>query len=183
MELDTGKIQHLANLIDTITEWTGRCIAWLTVAMVLVTFLIVLLRYAFDTGFIWMQESVTWMHALVFMLGAPYTLKHGGHVRVDVFYRRMTPKRAAGIDLAGTFLLLLPSCAFLFWSSMGYVADSWSVGESSREAGGLPGLFILKTAIPVTAVLLAIQGLAEAARSWLRLRTGQRPKTPERAGL
>ncbi len=140
--------------------------------MVLVTVVVVIFRYAFSLGWIWLQESVTWMHALVFMLAAAYTLSRDEHVRVDIFYRDMTPKHKALVNIAGTLLLLLPTTIFIFLSSIGYVASSWAVGEASREAGGLPALYLLKTVIPLSALLLSLQGLAQLIENILILKNG-----------
>ena len=152
------RLQTLATLLDRFAEATGRIIAWLTLGMVLITFTVVILRYLFQTGSIALQESVTYLHASVFMLGAAYTLKHDGHVRVDIMYQRFTPRTRAWVDLLGTLLLLFPVCLFILFSSLEYVTTSWSIQEGSREAGGLDGVFLLKTAIPVMAVLLLLQG-------------------------
>ena len=157
-------------LIDRLNDIIGRGIAWLTVAMVLVTFLVVVLRYVFSIGWIGMQESVVYFHGLVFMLGAAYTLKQNGHVRVDIFYEKMQPKARAWVDLLGAVLLLIPFCVFVVYVSWNYVALSWSLLEGSREAGGLPGVFLLKTLIPVMAILVMLQGISQALRSILILR-------------
>lgn len=158
--------------LENLSRWTGRAVAWLTLAMVLVTFLVVLLRYVFDFGLIWMQESITWMHAMVFMIGAAYTLEQGQHVRVDIFYREMSPRRQAVVDIAGVLLLLLPLCVFFAWQSWDYVAVSWRIAEGSREAGGLPYPFtpLMKSFLIAMPVLLALQGLALLAHSVARLR-------------
>jgi TRAP-type mannitol/chloroaromatic compound transport system permease small subunit len=158
--------------LDALSSTVGRAVSWLTAAMVLLTFVIVALRYFFDTGFIWMQESVTWMHAAVFMLGGAYALRTGDHVRVDVFYKRLTPQGRAGIDLLGTLLFLLPLCGYVLFESLPYVQQSWEIRERSREASGLPGLFLLKSLIPLTAVLLALQGVSDIVRAWRRIRGG-----------
>lgn len=162
-------LERIAAVIDALSEWTGRLIAWLTLAMVLVTFTVVVLRYAFNLGWIALQESITYLHALVFMLGAAYTLRHDGHVRVDIFYRRLSPRGQAWIDLLGSLLLLLPVCAFILWISWDYVAVSWSLREGSRDAGGLPLVYLLKSVIPLMALLLLFQGLGQALRSLLVL--------------
>ncbi len=138
--------------------------------MVLVTFAVVILRYVFSFGWVWLQESYVWMHGVVFMVGAGYTLLHNGHVRVDILYRPAGPRYKAMVDLAGAFLLLMPMVVLVFWVGFEYVASSWSMLEESREAGGLPGLFLLKSIIPVFCVLTALQGLSLAARSALVLR-------------
>jgi TRAP-type mannitol/chloroaromatic compound transport system permease small subunit len=124
----------------------------------------VVLRYGLNLGSIALQESITYLHAMVFMLGAAYTLQRNEHVRVDIFYQRFSERRKALVDVAGTLLFLIPCCFFIFWVSLDYVAAAWSIHEGSREAGGLPAVFLLKTLIPITAVLLGLQGLAFGAR-------------------
>ncbi len=132
--------------------------------MVAVTAAVVVLRYFFGIGWIWLQETVTWMHGAVFMLAAAYTLARDEHVRVDVFYRDLSPRARAWIDLAGVVLLLLPLCGFLAWYSWDYVAASWRVSETSRESGGLPGLYLLKSVLLVMPALLAMQAIALGGR-------------------
>ena len=153
-------MKKLYNTLHAINEVTGKAIAWLTLLMLLVTFSVVLLRYMFDLGWVAMQESVVYMHATVFMLGAAYTMKHQGHVRVDIFYQRFTVKTRAWVDLIGTLLLLFPVSIFIAWMGWEYVVDAWRVHEGSREAGGLPGVFLLKSLIILMPTLLIVQGLA-----------------------
>jgi len=152
--------QHCINIVNTVNEWIGKTISWLTLAMVLTTFIIVILRYAFDIGWIALQESVSYMHAIIFMLGSAYTLKHNAHVRVDIFYQRCSIKTQAWIDCLGTLFLLIPVTAFIIWSSWEYVADSWEIQESSRNSGGLPGVYLLKTSILFMAGLLILQSIS-----------------------
>ena len=137
------RLIRFVKIIDDLAEWTGRAVSWLVLAMVLVTFLVVVMRYAFGFGRIWIQELSTWAHAFVFLLAAAYTLKHDEHVRVDVFYRAASLRRRALIDLLGTLLLLIPVCLVVLWASWGYVATAWAIGESSGETGGLPALYLL----------------------------------------
>jgi TRAP-type mannitol/chloroaromatic compound transport system permease small subunit len=162
------------NLLDRISDISGRITAWLTLTMVLSTTIIVVLRYVFDTGFIWMQESVTWMHAAVFMVGAAYTLLHEEHVRVDIFYRKMGPRRRALVDILGVLLFLLPLCGFLAWMAWDFAATSWTIHETSREPGGLPYPMIpmLKSVVLVMPVFVALQGVSLLLRSFARLRSG-----------
>lgn len=162
-----------AKLIDQINIRIGRATAWLTLVMVLVTFFIVTLRYVFDSGWIWLQESVNWMHAAVFMLAAAYTLARDEHVRVDIFYREFSPRQKAIVDAAGSLFLLLPVSVFLIWSSWDYVAASWSMKESSREAGGLvfPLVPLLKSFIPIMAVMLLLQGIGMLCRAIIEIRS------------
>ena len=160
------------NAFDRISEVVGRVTAWLTLFMVLVTGVVVVMRYAFDAGFIWMQESVVWMHAAVFMLGAAYTLRHEDHVRVDIFYRNMNPRRRAIVDLLGVIFFLLPVCGFLAYSSYDFAAAAWSMREITREPGGLPypAIPLLKSLVMVMPVTLALQGASMLLRSLLVLR-------------
>lgn len=162
-------MQQLAQKLESISEWCGRTISWLTLIMVVVTFLVVVLRYLFDIGWIAMQESVTYMHAMVFLIGASYTLKHNGHVRVDIFYSKMTPQRQALVDLLGSLFLLLPVCAFIFWASWEYVVNSWSFMEGSPETGGLPGVYLLKSLLLLMPTLLILQGTAHFLQNLLKL--------------
>ena len=146
--------------------------------MVLVTFLVVLLRYAFDLGWIAMQESVTYMHAALFMLGAAYTLQRNGHVRVDIFYQKLSRRGRAWVDLSGTLLLLVPVCVFVVLTGWDYVFESWELMEGSREAGGIPAVYLLKTLILAMPALVLIQGAAWILRNGLFL-TGVDAALPE----
>ncbi|ARD43410.1 TRAP transporter small permease subunit [Colwellia sp. PAMC 21821] len=159
----------LVQTIDAITELLGKMVAWLTLLMVLLTFSIVVLRYGFNLGWIGMQESVLYFHGLVFMLGAAYTLKHEGHVRVDIFYQKYTLKQKALLNLFGSVMLLLPVCVFIFFISFNYVMSSWQIMESSPEAGGLPLVYLNKTLILLLAITLTLQGIAEITRNLLIL--------------
>ena len=155
--------------VDGLNEWTGRLVAWLTLATVLVCAAVVVLRYAFAVGFIWLQELYVWCYALVFMLGAGFALKHGGHVRVDIFYANLSVRAKAAVDLFGTLFFLLPWLAVVAIVSWPYIGASWQILEPSAQTGGMPGLFLLKSALGVFCVLLGLQGLAVAARSLLVL--------------
>jgi len=155
--------------IEKLTDWTGRCAAWLALAMTLLTCLVVLLRYGFHFGSIAAQEAISYLHATLFMLGAAYTLQRGGHVRVDIFYSRFTVIQQAWVNAAGSIVLLLPFCAFIAAISWEFVQNSWAIKEISPEPGGIPAVFILKSLIPVMAVSLLLQGLAEVIKSLLIL--------------
>ncbi len=157
------------NLIDKVNEHVGRGVAWLTLLMVLITFAVVILRYVYAIGWVWLQESYVWLHGIVFMFGAGYTLLHNGHVRVDIFYRSSDARYKAWVDLAGSLVLVLPLVVVVFLVSFDYVTTSWLRLEQSREAGGLPGLFLLKSVILVFCCLTGLQGLSLAGRSLLVL--------------
>lgn len=160
-------------IIDKISIATGHAAAWLTLAMVVVTCSIVVLRYVFGIGAIWMQESLTWMHAAVFMLGAAYTLQCDGHVRVDIFYREMSERRRACVNLFGVFTFLFPLCVFFIYESIDYVMAAWAIGEVSRNAGGLPypAVPLLKSVLILMPAAVMLQGLALVLRSIRTLRS------------
>ena len=162
-------LEGFVHAVDRMNEAIGRGVAWLTLAMVLITFVVVILRYVYALGWVWLQESYVWLHGVVFMVGAGYTLLHNGHVRVDVIYRPAGPRYKALIDLLGSIFLLMPMLLLIFFVSFDYVADSWARLEESREAGGMPGLFLLKSVILAFCVLLGLQGLSLAGRSILVL--------------
>ncbi len=152
------------NLVDRLTDALGSLCALLTLAMVLVTVLVVVLRYAFGIGTIALQESVIYMHGAVFLLGIPYALRHDAHVRVDLLYTGYAERRKAQLNLIGHLIFLLPVAAFLLVSSLPYAAASWRVLETSPEVGGIPAVFLLKSLIPLGATLLVLQGLSEIVR-------------------
>ena len=155
----------LADRIDRLTTAVGRAVAWLALAIVLLQFTLVVARYLFGLGSIWLTETVIYAHATLFMLAAAWTLCAGGHVRVDVFYAEASPRTKAIIDLAGSLLLLLPFAAVLIWLSVPYAARSWAILERSQETSGLPLVYALKTLIPLFAVMMALQGIAQAIRA------------------
>ncbi|MDX1733586.1 MAG: TRAP transporter small permease subunit, partial [Halioglobus sp.] len=135
---------------------------------------IVVLRYGMNIGSILAQESVIYMHGALFLLGAAYALKTGAHVRVDIFYRNFGPHTRAWVDSLGGIVFLLPLCVFTIVSSWDYVTESWAMREVSPEPGGIPAVFVLKTLIPLGAINLALQGVAEVLRAALVLVEGER---------
>lgn len=166
-------------IVDVLNERIGRTISWVALAMVLIQFLVVGMRYIFGIGSVFLQESVVYMHGTLFMVGAAYTLLHNGHVRVDILYREASPRRKAWVDLFGVLLFLLPVSILVWIVSAPYVAQSWSVLEGSKETSGIQGIFLLKTMILVFATLLPLQGLALAARSVLTLAGVAPPPAPD----
>jgi TRAP-type mannitol/chloroaromatic compound transport system permease small subunit len=158
-------LTRFADRIDRLTTAIGRTVAWLILAIVLVQFALVVARYVFGAGSIRLTETVIYAHATLFMLAAAWTLRAGGHVRVDVFYAEASPRTQATIDLIGALLMLLPFTGVLIWFSVPYAARSWAILERSQETSGLPLVFVLKTLIPAFAVLMALQGIAQAIRA------------------
>jgi TRAP-type mannitol/chloroaromatic compound transport system permease small subunit len=167
---------YLARASDLLNEWLGRSVAWLALAMVLLQFVVVVMRYVFGLGSVKLQESIVYLHAMVFMLAAGYTLLHNGHVRCDIFYSAATPRAKAWVDLFGVLVFLLPTCALIAWVAWPYVAASWAVREGSPEGSlGIPGVFLLKSVILVFAGLVTLQGLAIAIHSLLVLARAEAP--------
>ncbi|MEA2929899.1 MAG: hypothetical protein QOG38_2327 [Hyphomicrobiales bacterium] len=182
--MNAARIIQLAAHIDRLNTAVGRAASWCALAIVLLGFAVVLMRYVLGLGSIWMQEAIIYAHAALFLLAAAWTLKEGGHVRVDVFYAAASPGAKAWVDLLGALLLLLPFCVALIWFSVPYVARSWAILERSRETSGLPLVFLLKTLIPLFAALLALQGLSQAIKSaamLMMLRIGRRRATRKAA--
>ena len=155
----------LADGIDRLISGIGRVAAWLILVVVLLQFALVVARYLFGLGSIWLSETVIYAHAAVFMLAAAWTLGAEGHVRVDIFYADASARTKGLIDLVGAVVLLLPFMMVLIWLSVPYAARSWAILEHSQEASGLPLVFVLKTLIAVFAALMALQGVAQAIRA------------------
>ena len=156
---------NISDAIDTLNSTIAKVASFGLLLMTLITFAIVVFRYGFDTGWIALQESVMYLHGFVFMLGAAYTLREDGHVRVDIFYRKFSERSKALVNILGTLLLLMPVCVFVFTVSWSYVSNSWQLLEASKEAGGLPLVFLLKSLIPAFSLLLFLQGLADVIRN------------------
>lgn len=154
---------------DRFTEAIGRTASWCSIIMVVVTFYIVLTRYFFNTGSIAVQESVIYLNALLFLLTSAFTLKHDGHVRVDIFYGPASARSKAWVNMLGGLFLLLPVAVFILWASWDYVAAAWRIRETSPEANGIPYVYLLKTLIVVMAVLIILQGITEILRNALFL--------------
>lgn len=156
--------------LDAINRIVGNAVRWLALTMVLVQFSIVLLRYVFGISFIALNESVLYMHSALFMLGAGYTLLVDGHVRVDIFYEKVSARSKAAIDLFGHLFLLLPSMLALAWWTWPSVRNAWAILEGPISVGGIPASFLLKSLIPAFCVLLVIQSISCIAKAAMQLR-------------
>lgn len=163
-------MERLADGLDVINRTVGRCVRWLALFMVLVQFGIVVLRYVYGVSSIALNESVLYMHASLFMLGAGYTLLVDDHVRVDIFQAKASVRGKAVIDALGHVALLIPSMLVLLYWSFPSVRNAWSIYEGAISVGGIPGVFLLKTLIPAFCILLVVQSLACLMRNLLRLR-------------
>ena len=162
-------LETVANSLGLLTEWIGKTLAWLSITMMLAMTAVVVLRYGLNIGSVFLQESVMYMHAALFLLACGYTLKHDGHVRVDIFYRNFSAKKKALVNLLGTLTLLMPVMLFIAWSSWGYVEKSWAIKEISSEPGGIPAVYLLKSLIPAMVVVMLLQALAELINNSLIL--------------
>ncbi|MEH6346878.1 MAG: TRAP transporter small permease subunit [Bermanella sp.] len=165
-------------LISNFIEGLGRTTRYLSLILVINTALVVALRYLFNWSPIALQETMTYLHTSLFMLGAAYTLKHDGHVRVDVFYQNMSQAKQQWVNIFGTVFFLFPTCLFVLIISFPYVSTSWAINEHSIESSGLPWLFLLKSLLLVQPVLLMLQGVAEILKSVLTLK-GQLPPSQD----
>ena len=161
----TSRTIALADCIDRLNAAIGRTVTWACLLVVVVQFTVVVMRYAFGLGSIWLTETIIYGHAALFMLASAWTLREGGHVRVDIFYADAAPRRRALIDLCGALFLLLPFMLILLYFALPYVARSWSILETSRETSGLPAVYLLKTLIPLFALLMVLQGILQAIRA------------------
>ncbi len=184
--MDAGEagppLAAIADRIDHLMAAIGRAVMWLSLFLVLTQFSVVLMRYAFGIGSIWLSESIMYAHAALFLLAAAWTLQQDGHVRVDVFYSKASPRTKAIIDLFGSIIFLIPFMAVILFFSLPYAARSWSILERSRETSGLPFVYLLKTLIPLFALLMALQGLSQAMRAVRLLSLGSPLRARDGAG-
>lgn len=166
---DNSALIRIAGRLEAPLHALGMLCGWLAAAVAAITFAVVVLRYGAGRASIPLQELVLHLNAAMFLLGGAYALARDRHVRVDILHQRWSPRGRALAELVGIAVFLLPFCVFLFWISLDYVAAAWRLREGSRETGGLPGLFLVKTLIPLAAALLAVAGIASALRSVARL--------------
>lgn len=169
-----GALGALSAVIDRVNTGLGHAVAWTAPGLVAVQFAAVVLRYVFGLGWIWIEESIVYLHATLFMAGAAYTLLRDGHVRLDIFYRDATPRAHAWVDLLGSLVFLIPFATLIVIESWPYVSASWAIFEGSPETSGIPAVFLLKSLIPLFAVTVGLQGLSLAVTSALALAAGAR---------
>ena len=162
-------LSHFVRAVDTLNEWIGRAVAWLTLGCVVTCFAVVVLRYGFNLGLPWLQELYVWQHAAVFLLGAGYTFLHRGHVNVDIFYGQMSARRKAWFDVFGTIVFLFPWLAVIAVAAGPFILSSWAVGENTGTANGMPAVYLLKSLLWGFCGLVFLQGLALVIRRGLFL--------------
>lgn len=168
-------MKTLIQMLDGLSELTGRVISWATFFLLLATLSVVVLRYMFNVGATSLQDSAVYLHGAVFTFAAGYALKHDEHVRVDVFYQKFSPRTRHLVDFWGTLLFLFPVSAFIGWESWEYVKSSWDIREASPEAGGLPYVYLQKTLLLVLVASLVIQGLVELYRNGTQIFSARNP--------
>lgn len=163
-------LTKIADHLDRVLDQLGQSISWLNLLMAIIVLVIVVLRYWLSIGSVALQESITYLHAALFMLGISYTLQHNGHVRVDIFYRNFSARRRALVDLAGLIMFLIPTCVLIIVGSWDYVNASWATGERSEESSGIAFVYGLKTLMIIMPSLLIVQGIAGGLRHGLELK-------------
>tara|TARA_B100001939_G_scaffold326842_1_gene320671 strand:- start:15437 stop:15973 length:537 start_codon:yes stop_codon:yes gene_type:complete len=176
-------ITRLTRIIDHFNDRLGRLISWATLALVLTQFGVVVSHYIFRTGSIFFQESLLYLHSLIFLGAAGYTLKHNGHVRVDVFYSRFSARRKALVNLLGCLVFLFPMLGVICWMSWPYIADSWAAGEGSIESSGIQAVYLLKSLILLFVVSLFLQGISLTLHSLNTLRGKTHDDADHQEGL
>ena len=174
-------LSKIALRINQFSYGVGKVISWLTLLLVILVMTVVISRYLLGVGSIAIQESVSYVHAIIFMLGLAFTLQRGGHVRVDIFYREFSAQRKALIDLIGATLFLLPFCGLILLGSWDYVMASWSIKETSSETGGIAAVYLLKTLMVIMPVTLGLQGVAQIIESIAVLKKAKISTTTEGA--
>ena len=162
-------LRSFCNCIDAVNEWMGRLAGWVTLGLVLVVFVDVVMRYLFNTSYVFTQELEWHLFGFIFLIGAGYTLLHDGHVRVDIIYQRLGPRGQAWINLIGVVFFMLPGCIMVIVTSWKFMYLSWSVMEGSPDPGGIPFRFLLKGTITAGFVLLTFQGLSLGLHSLFQL--------------
>lgn len=154
--------------IDRLVDWTGRSISWLALGAAVVMGTNVFLRYGFSIGEIWAQELEWHLLVPLTLIGMSYALRHGEHVRVDVLFAQFSERNKHLVDIISAVLAMLFSL-FVMWLSIGFVAQSWSIGEGSSNPGGIGALYLMKAIVPLGFALLFLQALSQAIRSSIAL--------------
>ena len=170
--MDFVTLIHAQRRLCSVTSTLGQAVAWLTLVMVLLTSCVVLLRYGFNIGSVALQESIVYLHGIVFLLAMAYTADSDQHVRVDIFYRGFAPRTQAWINCLGSLVFLLPFAIYLLWVTWPFFLNAWHIKETSAEAAGLPFVYVLKGLLPLAAASLVLQAVGQILGQLGRLVTG-----------
>jgi TRAP-type mannitol/chloroaromatic compound transport system permease small subunit len=154
----------MISAIEKTNQALARVAAYCALLMMMAQVFSVIARYVFSYGLISVQESVIYGHSIMFLLGAAFVLRMNEHVRVDIFYDMFPPRTRHIVDLIGLVFFVLPVAGLILWVATPYVMRSWASLEGSRQAGGLPMIFLLKTAMLVFGVSVLAQAIALIAK-------------------
>lgn len=163
----------MLNFINRLNAWIGKSVSWLTAVLVVLVVSEVLLRAFLNYGQAWMRELQWQLFALVFLLGAPYALQQNRHVRVDLFYERFSARQRAQVNLVGSLVFLIPWCLVLIWFGSQFAYEAYLLGEASADVGGLPTMVPIKVALPLAALLLFLQAVAQVILAWRALKQAE----------
>jgi TRAP-type mannitol/chloroaromatic compound transport system permease small subunit len=169
-------VRELARRIDALQDRFGRGVSWLMLLMVLVVFGDVILRYALKTTSVFTQELEWYLFGTVYLLAAGYTLLHDEHVRVDIVYSKLSPRRKAWFDFVLFFVFFFPSCFLVAITAWPFVRNSWAVWEGSSDPGGIPARWALKSVIIIAFVILIVQGISESIKRFYWARGWEEPR-------
>ena len=156
---------RISKFIDDLVDWLGRKVSWLTTVLVVLICADVIMRYLFSATKTWILELEWHIFSVIFLIGASYTLLHDKHVRVDLFYEKMSPTKRRWVDLAGIVFFLLPWCVVVMHTSLDYTLNSFSFRETSSQPNGLPARYLIKGVILIAFSLLFLQALSLAIQS------------------
>ncbi|MGW8302198.1 MAG: TRAP transporter small permease subunit, partial [Desulfobacterales bacterium] len=162
-------LKRLSAWIDALNQWVGQGVAWITLGLVLVVFVDVVMRYLFNTSFVFTQELEWHLFGFIFLMGAGSTLLHDGHVRVDIIYQRVGLKPRAWINLCGVILFLIPGCIMVITTSFKFALNAFAIMEGSPDPGGIPFRYVIKSCIPVGFILLLLQGISLGIHSVMQI--------------
>jgi TRAP-type mannitol/chloroaromatic compound transport system permease small subunit len=172
-------MQGILFRIDRLSTWVGRAAAWAIVALALMIGFEVFWRYALSDPHAWVFDVTAMFYGTLFMMAGAYTLAHAGHVRGDVLYGFFPPRLQASIDFALYILFFMPGVIALVWAGWRFAGESWSINEHSSISADGPPIYPFKTVIPIAGFFLLLQGVVEAVRCLICLRTGQWPSRTE----
>lgn len=170
-----GRLGRIVRVIDRISEWSGRAVAWLTVPLILTLMFEVVSRYGFDKPTIWSYDITYMLYGAHFMLVAAFTLRHQGHIRTDFLYRTWSVKTQGRVDAALYLLFFLPALTLFFVASWDFAFESVMKLEQGFDSPWMPPVYPLKTAMPVSAALLILQGISEFIKSLYAAQHGKWP--------
>lgn len=173
----------IAHALDPVALWSGRIVAWLIVPMVAALSYEVAARYLFNAPTLWAYDMTFMLYGSFFMLGAAYTLQRKGHIRTDSLYANWSVRRQGWVDTACYLLMFMPFVAIFLWAGWGYFVKAWTTGERFVSSPWMPITWPFKAVMPLTGLLLAIQGVSELCKSLYAATTGQWPDdAPAAAG-